>query len=517
MMALKHHSDCKYLLVFTMQFRVLALVCSVILASLAFTAHAQDATLFFAPASGSFSVGKTFSVAVSVNSGGSPGINAAGATVNFDTAKVSVVSATRDKSIFNLWVTEPTYSNSDGTVKFDGGSPSAYTGTNGNLITITFRALAEGQTTLAFSNASVLAADGKGTNVLKNSQSAAFTIQKTVVSPTPPPPPPPPAFVGSPPIAPKIESPTHPDENTWYRDKNPKFTWTLPSGVSAVRLLIDHVATSAPTVVYNERISERQLKEWDDGTWFFHVQLKNAAGWGGVAHRKVLIDTGPPFDFTPTVMVEKQTVRLMLDAVDDISGVAYYELAIDGKGPQRVNVEDVIDKKYSLADQAPGNYSLTVAAVDRVENRKEATLQYVVTEPPAAQKPEAVQDSEENAEAGWWSALVGSPYALYAGLGMGFLLLALFTVITRSILMKKKFKREVAAAKKEADEVKVKTSNIFAALRDEVKEQMTKVAGGGTVDEKGQKEAVETLEGALEISEDLIQKEVEDVEKALEE
>ena len=90
-------------------------------------------------------------------------------------AELSVVSVSKG-SIFNLWTSEPSFSNSAGTVSFGGGSPAGYTGSAGTVMTIRFKALSAGKTNVRFKSGSVLAADGLGTNVLSSMGSAAFTI-----------------------------------------------------------------------------------------------------------------------------------------------------------------------------------------------------------------------------------------------------------------------------------------------------------------------------------------------------
>src|SRR3989344_1883450 len=88
------------------------------------------ATLSLSPSTGVYTTGSTFTVRAVVNTQGKP-VNAAEGTIKFNPAEVTVVSVNRSGSIFNLWVTEPTFSNSAGTISFSGGMPSGYTGSAG--------------------------------------------------------------------------------------------------------------------------------------------------------------------------------------------------------------------------------------------------------------------------------------------------------------------------------------------------------------------------------------------------
>jgi hypothetical protein len=77
------------------------------------------ATMSVSPNTGVYNTGSTFTVKVVVNTQGKS-VNAAEGTVKFNPQELSVVSVDRSSSIFNLWVTEPTFSNSAGTINFSG-------------------------------------------------------------------------------------------------------------------------------------------------------------------------------------------------------------------------------------------------------------------------------------------------------------------------------------------------------------------------------------------------------------
>ena len=132
------------------------------------TARGASASLYLAPSAGTYTVGNTFSLEVKVNSGGQA-INAADATLVFDTDDLEIRSISKDGSVFSLWVQEPIFSNSLGTINFAGGKPSpGFTGAAGVIFTVTFRVKNAGTADLTFASGSVLADDGKGTNILSN-------------------------------------------------------------------------------------------------------------------------------------------------------------------------------------------------------------------------------------------------------------------------------------------------------------------------------------------------------------
>src|SRR3990167_7541668 len=98
------------------------------------------ATLSFSPTAESYAVGSTFSVGVSVGSV-DQAINAVSGVISFPWDKLEMVSLSKTGSIFSLWVQEPSFSNSVGTVSFEGIVLNpGFTGASGKILSMTFRA-----------------------------------------------------------------------------------------------------------------------------------------------------------------------------------------------------------------------------------------------------------------------------------------------------------------------------------------------------------------------------------------
>src|SRR3989338_1651970 len=213
----------------------------------------QAATLNFSPPSGSYNVGSTFSVNVSVESA-DQAMNAASGVVSFPWDKLEIVSISKTGSIFSLWPAEPSFSNSAGTVSFEGIVLNpGYMGASGKILTITFRARSAGQANLSFSSGSVLANDGTGANILNGLRVAVFTL--TSAGETPP------AQQAEAPIAPGnalgIKSSTHSDQTKWYADNTPEFSWELPQEALETRTLIGKSPVSNPSVSYIPPITKK--------------------------------------------------------------------------------------------------------------------------------------------------------------------------------------------------------------------------------------------------------------------
>ena len=79
---------------------------------LLFAQTAGGAVLSLAPNSGTYGVGKTFTVQVSVDAAQT--FNSASAKLNFDKELLSVQTISKTSSALSLWAVEPSFSNSEG-------------------------------------------------------------------------------------------------------------------------------------------------------------------------------------------------------------------------------------------------------------------------------------------------------------------------------------------------------------------------------------------------------------------
>jgi hypothetical protein len=111
-------------------------------------------------------------------------VNAFAGVVIFDEDILQVVKIDYNTSIADLWAKEPWHNRGEGTIAFIGGStmPGGFIGT-GALLSVTFKALAVGNTSLTLRDAQILAHDGRGTDVPIQ---APIDNLFTVTSSTPP-------------------------------------------------------------------------------------------------------------------------------------------------------------------------------------------------------------------------------------------------------------------------------------------------------------------------------------------
>lgn len=335
------------------------------------TDNVYAATLRANPNTGVYSVGKTFTVSVVLNTEGKA-VNAADGQLSFNPRELQVTQISRSSSIFNLWTEEPTYSNTGGTISFGGGSPSGYKGGAGTVLTITFKPLGAGTPKINFTSGSVLAADGLGTNILTGMSGGTYTIAAATDSPAPEYIPP-----ANTPQAPVVESETHPNQNAWYPNTTAKLKWNVPAGVVAIRTLLDTQPGTVPTIVYDTPFSEKVIDTLPQGISYFHIQFKNNEGWGRMTHYKLAVDTEDPESFSIThEITDAQPSPTLIFDIQDISPIIEYKIQIDGKEPF-VYKDETASKKYALEPLQPGYHTITVEAFDSAGNS--AIASYALT------------------------------------------------------------------------------------------------------------------------------------------
>jgi hypothetical protein len=339
--------------------------------------QALAATEYISPSSGDFAVGSTFSVGVYTSSPDQPASAFAG-YLSFPTDKLSVSSLSKNGSMISVWVQEPTYSNTNGTIGFEGFIPNpGYTGTGGLLLTITFQVKAAGTADVKFTNAAVLANDGYGTNITTGSGSASFKLGTSEEPPVETPP----ATPGVP-AAPSINSSTHPNQNAWYANNDPSFVLGLAAGTTGVSVLVNQSPNTDPGTTSGGLSSNYAFTDVADGAWYFHARLKNAQGWGAVSHYRFQIDTKSPgsFQLTPAEADESGTSAIIFNVTDTGSGIDYYRITI-GDGEALVVPASEVEpgKPFVLPPQVAGVVTVTLEAVDRAGNVTSSSLPIIFT------------------------------------------------------------------------------------------------------------------------------------------
>ncbi|MCK5510172.1 hypothetical protein KAI65_01325 [Candidatus Parcubacteria bacterium] len=345
-------------------------------------AKAASASLYLAPAAGTYVIGSTFSISVKVNSGGGEGINAAEGVINYDTNLLDATAVSNSGSIFPFWTVQPAISG--GAIRFGGGlPPPAYIGTAGHIIKITFKAKKAGKAAVRFVSGAVLANDGKGTNILASMGSASYVISPKVDAPK--------QDTGDKQIKqeskipeeeynkPIIKSSTHPKEEIWYNNNNVKFSWELPSGVTGVSIGFDQEPTSDPGPKSDGDFNSKEYEDTEDGIWYLHLKFKDSRKWGTIAHYKVMIDTEAPLPFEitiPEVEIGEWPV-MQFNTKDEKSGLKKYEILIGTLDGDAYELE-AGKTEFQLRDLNVGKHTAIVKAIDNAGNERVASVNFSI-------------------------------------------------------------------------------------------------------------------------------------------
>lgn len=319
------------------------------------------------PISGSYEVGALVDVSFVLDTGGQA-VNAVQADVTFPADKLQVVNPAASTSFISIWVTAPTYSNTDGTIHFQGGLPSPGITTSAGVIsTVTFRVKAAGEAVIRYAPTSqVLKNDGQGTNILAASASADLTLK------TPPP------------AGPVVSSPTHPDSTTWYNNPIVQFTWVPIDNAVGYGTSFDQSAVATPPDTVSTTKTAASVTATGDGVWYFHIRAKTDI-WGGITNSPVQIDTTPPASFTPkldqTTVTVNDIATLRFLTTDAASGIDHYEvkqIAVNAPSSQGNTLFVETSSPYTVAKLPAGKYQFIVRAFDRAGNVTDASATLTV-------------------------------------------------------------------------------------------------------------------------------------------
>ena len=273
------------------------------------------ASLYVSPTTGTFSVGSTFTVSILVNTGGQY-INAVEANLRFPPDKLQVVSPTAGKSFIQIWVSQPTYSNSEGTMKFQGTVPTPGIQTEAGLIsTVTFRVKSIGTAVLKITDGSkVLLNDGRGTDILGQTTDGIYYL------------------VLPPPAGPTVTSRTNPDQEKWYNTKSVVFEWSAAADIQGYSYILNENPIDEPDDI-SEGVKTRVVyNNLADGTYYFHIKSLRQGAWGGTTDYIVKIDNTPPaafkINFSPGSYTSNPRPIIDFTTTDVTSGIEHYELKI---------------------------------------------------------------------------------------------------------------------------------------------------------------------------------------------
>jgi hypothetical protein len=335
-----------------------------------------SANLMVSPNSGNYNVGDSFSVTIYTSSN-EQALNALSGRINYPSDKLLVTSVSKASSIVNFWTIDPgEYLSEPGVVRFEGVVLNpGYKGFRGSIFTINFKVKAQGTASVNFLSASVLANDGKGTNILSSVRDGTYVLGP----------------VGSEfttgeggnglPQAPQVISSTHKSGFEWYPVNKASFAWNLAPDTTGVTYLIDKKPTTNPGTSSKGMVSMYTTDVLEDGSWYLHVRTRNEKGWGAITHFRFQIDTVPPSKLVVTEMDKSAKTspraRFMFESDDLSSGIKEYEIEI-GTTYGTTWFENATNI-YETPALPPGESVLTVTVKDRAGNSLKEKKSFVIT------------------------------------------------------------------------------------------------------------------------------------------
>lgn len=278
-----------------------------------------NSTIKLDPDFGIYNLGAEQHVSVVVDTGDEQ-INVVQAKLKFDPSLVSVVSIDQGTSSCKYLI-EKMIDNKEGTVTL----ACAIVDTDPlrksiSIADVTLQPLRAGSAAILFDNqeTQVLANDGLGTNVLRESQGASYRFDNfkagliqhattstatTTVS----------SFV--------VFSTTHPNESRWYNVSKAHFVWLGDPG-AVYRYVFDTSPSTIPLGGHTIQGNALDVPIPGDGVYYFHLQL---ASGGPIAHYAIRSDMSPPIisaiKLSKSEIIEGDIVRFSFDATDIGSGV----------------------------------------------------------------------------------------------------------------------------------------------------------------------------------------------------
>lgn len=322
-------------------------------------ANAAGASLYLSPASGNKYTGDKFNIFVYAAS--SQAVNTFDVYVS--TSNLAVTGVSSGGSICVLFPNPPSFTSSS--ARFKCGLPTpGFNGNNGYIGAITVQAGSPGTGRVTIdSPSSVLANDGAGTSVLTSQGSAMFNIQPRPTS------------------APSISSPTHPDQDKWYKETSASLEWS--GAGSNFSYVLDQNPDTEADQNSEGSTKSKTFDNLPDGIHYFHVRVLGSNGaWSGTAHYRLQIDKTPPEKFSPEAdPVDNAEERpiIAFTASDTTSGIDHYELKVDDGDWVKV------ENPYKLPKISSGKHTIFVKAVDKAGNETVGQVAISVKEIPIPQ------------------------------------------------------------------------------------------------------------------------------------
>lgn len=383
---------------------------------LAGQAHAQSSgasTMTLFPTSVTAKVGETFDLKIQVNPNGEL-LDTVRAILTF-TPTILEVEDVALIGAFDRVSPGNSLENSGGILSFGGFTLQGPVTESTEFAQVTFRALAEGEGEINVSPSSRLISNGEEKINLALLGEVSVTIVPEDVS-----------VSGSV----KIESLTHPDQETWYNNPIAELVWSVEGGKAEVDeylFALDQSSATTPTQSLPATVTSYTTQELTDGIWYVHIRSRLINGdLTPITHRAIRVDRIPPnpweIDLTVDQILENESLQAFFGTTDETSGIARYELSLNGSDYASVT------SPQTFQNVPPGTYVLQMRALDWAGNETYAQALFRSYPEGTVLPTRPVVEVEEAERLGMRELLIT--------LGLGVLLV--IGIIYRAIMLRKK-------------------------------------------------------------------------------
>lgn len=318
-----------------------------------FSYQASAAILYSAAANQDVYEGQTFVVDWYLDTEGVP-INALDLKLNFS-ADFLEVDASPGNSLFSLWIKYPATDNQNGLIELTGGIPNGINHKQIPVFHSVFKALKPGTASISLNpDSQILLNDGKGTAEALKFKNELFNIY-------------PKEFIPS-----QISSITHPDQNTWYKNRDVAIKFTKKPGEdysysfsSNIDIIPDNQKHEVPEVLSYPGLP--------DGIYYFKLNSQvPPSTWKEAGVFRVQIDATPPEKFHPLIASDPTVFSgrpfISFSTVDKTSGISHYKVKV-GLFGRAIETQN----PYKLPKPLVGD-TVEVTAFDRAGNSTTQTV-----------------------------------------------------------------------------------------------------------------------------------------------
>lgn len=311
------------------------------------TPVSASAALYVSPSSGIYYQGSSFTLGVYVSS--TEPINAVEANISYDSSRLSIVACGAINSTFEMIADSSCPSITVGTT-------GSYSGGGAQVAYVTFRANSLGSANVTVTGRTAM----NGGTVSTSGASRTYTIAQ--YNPVP--------------QALTVMSASHPDSDSWYKERTVELSWSKASGVTGFSYEFNQSSDTEPDNVEDTSGTGIDLESSSDSIWYFHIKARSAGGWGVATHYKIQIDSIAPIFSNDPSYEDKGDLQpeIVFEATDTESGIDYYEIYInDGEAEQ-------VESPYKTSLLSVGDYDFLVKVYDKAGNAAEKSLKITVGE-----------------------------------------------------------------------------------------------------------------------------------------